>query len=91
MCFFSNNDNFAPLYVGQLKTVAGKFYDRLSQFGYNWKGQTSGTATTPYPWSGTVHSQNLAPATTGQIKRAFSFTVSDTFLALDGDNDGQNA
>ena len=88
MCSFSNSDNFAPVTVGQLKNVAMHFYDRLSQCGYNWETQSFGNATTAYPWSDPVPAQSYAPVTVGQVKRAFSFHVTDGFLAQDDDNDG---
>ena len=78
MCSFSNSDNYAPVAVGQLKNVATAFYDRLVLCGYNWELKNFSTASTPYPWppgTGPVHPENAAPATTGQLKQAFSFDV----------------
>ena len=72
MCAFSNDDNFAPVAVGQLKNVAKLFYVRLDA--------VDGSAR-PLPWSGTSHPQNAAPITIGQLKRAFAFQFSTAFMA----------
>ena len=74
---FSNSDNFAPVAVGQLKNVVKAFYDCLNSRGYDL--QT--------PWAGgTVDLGNAAPATIGQLKRAFSFDLG--FATTDTDGDG---
>ncbi|MDB6151992.1 MAG: hypothetical protein JWL90_445 [Chthoniobacteraceae bacterium] len=59
-------DDFAALTLGQLKTVAKPFYDRLSKAGYN----------APYPWQGReLAADDLALANIGQLKSIFSFDV----------------
>lgn len=88
---FNNSENFAPLTVGQLKSVGKAFYDRLAQIGFNWQGSGEdywGTPTQPYPWTGTVHPENCAPANLGQVKRIFNFHLNAAFLTRDQDSDG---
>ncbi len=62
--------------LGQLKTVAAPFYDRLIQI----------QVASSYPWTESLlDDENLAPATIGQVKSLFSFTVP---LINDTDGDG---
>lgn len=72
MCYFSNNDNFAPVAVGQLKNVANLFYVRLNAVD---------SPSRSLPWSGTTNLENAAPITIGQLKCAFSFQFSAAFLS----------
>lgn len=74
---FTNSGNFSPLNVGQLKNVAKPFYDRLAAVNYNWQTGTYGTASQPYPWTGTTHAQNGSPVNLGQLKNIFSFSIED--------------
>ena len=52
--------------------MASLFYTRLNQF--------DGPAR-PLPWYGITHPENAAPITVGQLKRAFAFQFTATFLA----------
>ena len=71
----SNTNDYAAVNLGQLKTVARPFCDRLLAMGYNGHPLKSGT----YPWlSGTAN--DYAMANIGQVKNLFAFdlTVTDT-------------
>jgi hypothetical protein len=71
---FGSADNYAAVNIGQVKTVAVPFYDRLIGIGF----------ATNYPWAGSTNVVNdFAPANIGQVKNLFSFD-----LALDSDGDG---
>jgi hypothetical protein len=71
---FGGVDNYAAVNIGQVKTVAVPFYDRLIAIGY----------TDKYPWAGSTAPVNdFAPANIGQVKNLFSFDV-----ATDTDGDG---
>jgi len=61
-------DDFAALTAGQLKAVAGLFYDRLAAAGAGTQGV--------YPWggSGTV-ADDYAVVNVGQLKAVFAFDV----------------
>jgi hypothetical protein len=61
-------DDYAALTAGQLKAVAGLFYDRLSAAGAGTQGV--------YPWggSGTV-ADDFAVVNVGQLKAVFAFDV----------------
>jgi hypothetical protein len=80
--------NAAPINVGQLKHTAALFYDRLAAAGWNWQTGSFGTATAPYPWTGTVHPENGLAANIGQLKNVFSFELTQDFLVEDNDGDG---
>jgi len=71
---FIQQDNFAPINVGQLKNVALPIYTRLIAVGY----------TNQYPWTSTITDDaDYSPANIGQLKNVFSFDVS-----TDSDGDG---
>jgi hypothetical protein len=64
-------DDFAILNQGQLKTIAGHFYDRLAQYGY--AGAPLAGANR-YPWSDAVtDDDDYAAVNIGQLKYVFSF------------------
>ena len=66
--------DFAPVNLGQLKTVAKPFYDRLIAIGF----------VGAYPWQGAPNPPNdFAMANIGQAKFLFSFD-----LTQDSDHDG---
>ncbi|MDZ4197925.1 MAG: sugar-binding protein [Kiritimatiellia bacterium] len=71
---FTDQDNYLPVNLGQLKAVATPFYDWLIAIGYS----------TNYPWYGSTNApDDYAIANIGQAKNLFSFD-----LALDSDSDG---
>ncbi len=70
---FSDQGNYLPVNLGQLKNLAAPFYDRLIEIGY----------TARYPWTGAAETNDFAPANIGQVKNLFSFDVT-----LDTDEDG---
>jgi hypothetical protein len=80
--------NAAVANIGQLKSVAKPFYDRLAQVGMNWQSGAFGAAIDMYPWTGTTHPENRNPCNIGQLKNVFSFSVSQEFLTNDSDEDG---
>ncbi|MDB6004669.1 MAG: sugar-binding protein [Prosthecobacter sp.] len=61
-------DDYAVLTLGQLKTVAKPFYDRLADVGL-------GPANT-YPWTG-INADDYALANLGQVKTVFAFDIVD--------------
>jgi len=65
-------NDFAPVTLGHLKTLAQPFYDRLLDLGYTGPPLTSGT----YPWavSHTPPNDN-AVANIGQLKNLFTFDL----------------
>ena len=66
--------------IGQLKTMAAPFYDRLREL--NIEAGNKVTGGWLYPWTEEPEDDSdLSPAMTGQLKRLFSFD-------LDGDKDG---
>jgi hypothetical protein len=70
----AERNDFAAINIGQLKSVAKPFYDRLIAVGY-----ASG-----YPWSDTDPAKDdYAQANIGQMKNVFSFDV-----GKDTDTDG---
>lgn len=71
-------DDFAALNVGQAKSVAKLFYDRLAVFGAG----TSGV----YPWTGAA-ADDYALVNVGQLKTLFAFAVPHD-SGLDSDGDG---
>lgn len=79
-------DDYAALNQGQLKNIAGLFYQRLTQNGY--KG-TPHNSWNRYPWStSTTDDDDYALVNLGQLKYVFSFL--STGYMLDGymaDND----
>lgn len=74
--------NYAPINLGQLKSVAKPFYDRLLSVSYDTKANLiahgyPSSWTSNYPWSPTTPvEENYAPANLGQLKMAFSFNLS---------------
>lgn len=82
--------NYAPINLGQLKAVAKPFYDRLGAVGYDTKANLiahgyPATWAYVYPWDpATPVAENYAPANIGQLKMAFSFSLT----GFDSDQDG---
>jgi len=74
--------NYAPINLGQLKSVAKPFYDRLLEFQYDTKANLidrgfPSSWTSNYPWNpATAVAENYAPANLGQLKAVFSFDLS---------------
>lgn len=64
-------DDYAAVNLGQLKTVASKFYTRLQAVGY--QGQPLAPGAT-VPWAGTG-ADDYALANLGQLKHVFSFIL----------------
>jgi hypothetical protein len=58
-------EDFNGISVGQLKTVAKPFYDRLIAVGY----------VAAYPWTNGAQADDFAGANIGQVKHLFSFNV----------------
>jgi len=73
---FQNSDNYAGINLGQFKTVAQPFYDRLTPDHTNlWP---IGMAVGPYPWSDSTNPvQDYAVGNIGQLKYIFSFDLSE--------------
>jgi len=70
-------DDYAALNLGQLKSVAKLFHDRLAAAGAGAAGM--------YPWGGGGHApDDFAAANLGQLKAAFAFDI----ISVDADNDG---
>jgi hypothetical protein len=64
--------DYAAVNLGQLKTLAQPFYDRLLSVGYTLGPLISGT----YPWAtGGLTSNDYAVANIGQVKNLFSFDL----------------
>jgi len=83
---FTVADNDRSINLGQLKTMAAPFYDRLSalEFTQAWPANMT---VGPYPWSGSITPANdSAIANIGQLKYLFSFDLFS--VALDSDGDG---
>lgn len=86
--------NYAPINLGQLKSVAKPFYDRLLSVGYDTRANliAHGYPATwgfDYPWNpATPVEENYAPANLGQLKIAFSFDASTLVPPVDTDGDG---
>ena len=71
--------NFSAVSLGQLKTVAAMFYDRLITVGY----------TNQYPWTGSANTPNdNAMANLGQVKNLLVFDLMATDPAHDTDGNG---
>jgi hypothetical protein len=62
---FSNSNNFAAISLGQLKTVAKPFYDRLIAEG----------VVATYPWRSGTTADDSAAANLGQLKNVFNFEI----------------
>lgn len=72
----AETDHFRLVNLGQLKTVAKPFYDRLISVGY----------ARTYPWTERANvAQDFAAANIGQAKNLFNFNLSATDLAHDVD------
>lgn len=71
-------DDYAALTVGQLKTVAAMFYQRLQQVGIAF------TSPVGQPGSGVV--DDYALANLGQLKTMFAFPITEDIVGLDGDD-----
>lgn len=68
-----NSDNFAVVNLGQLKTVAQPFYDRLITAGF----------ATDYPWtSAPAPADDFAVANIGQAKNLFAFELTGKTFKL---------
>lgn len=68
--------DYAPINLGQLKAVAAPFYDVLRAH----------NVLVNYPWSTTIADDlDYGVANIGQLKRVFSFAVSEAPLDSDGD------
>lgn len=86
--------NYAPINLGQLKSVAKPFYDRLLTAGYDTRANLIAHGypanwTSDYPWNpATPAEENYAPANLGQLKIAFSFDASTLVPPVDTDGDG---
>jgi hypothetical protein len=74
----ASTSNYSVLNLGELKSLAQPFYDRLMTLGYFGSPITiTGTApvtTGTYPWTG-GSARDYAIANIGQVKYAFSFDV----------------
>ncbi|WP_395751778.1 hypothetical protein [Prosthecobacter sp.] len=64
-------DDFAVLTLGQLKTVARPFYDRLAAVG--------SILPNTYPWTG-INADDYALVNIGQLKTVFAFDLSATAI-----------
>ncbi len=69
----ANTQSYAMVNIGQLKSVAKPFYDRLIAAGLR----------SDYPWQLKITGNNLCAANIGQLKNVFSFTA-----WVDSDGDG---
>lgn len=82
---FSATNNWLPLNLGQLKTLATPFYDRLAESGVT--GALPAGVSGPYPWTTNgTDDADFAIANLGQLKYVFSFDL-DRALGLDRDED----
>lgn len=78
----ASDNQLAAATVGQVKSVAKCYYDRLFEIGLR-------TLTEGYPWSETSPSEeNLALVNAGQLKNVFSFPILDLTLPEEEDQDG---
>jgi hypothetical protein len=76
--------DYAAVNIGQLKTLAKFYYDRLAVFSYQGPPLTTGQT---YPWTATTGDDNdYAAANIGQVKQVFSFDP--TMIPPDSDGDG---
>ena len=76
---FLLTNNYYPVNVGQLKSVAKPFYDRLIEEDY----------ANLYPWTSTTNDDgDYALANLGQLKRVFSFDFLN--FGRDADGDGMS-
>jgi hypothetical protein len=62
---FSTTNNYLPANLGQLKSVAQPFYDRLIAVGY----------TNAYPWASATTTNDFAIANIGQLKNLFAWDL----------------
>lgn len=62
-----SRDDYAALNVGQLKSVAQMFYDRLAEAYVRVEGD--------YPWNNTTEPDDYALANLGQLKSVFAFEI----------------
>jgi hypothetical protein len=73
--------NYESATIGQLKTVAQPFYDKLNEIGYNTtlnlqNRSAWGNYSWYYPWNPyALDSTNYELATIGQVKAVFSFNI----------------
>jgi len=71
---FVNSNNYLTVNLGQLKTVAQPFYDRLWELGLT-HAYPEGVST-QYPWQMSTHATNdYNAANIGQLKYLFSFEL----------------
>jgi hypothetical protein len=80
-------DDYAILNLGQLKSVATLFYDRLEDFDYSGPPLSVGKRV---PWSDDdeTDDDDFAAVNLGQLKRVFSFSFASVLAAGDSDGDG---
>ena len=84
---FTPSNNYCPVNLGQLKTVAKPFYDFLWDYGLT--NVYPAGARMPYPWSGSTNPPNdYAPVNIGQTKHLFSFNAGGLTASWDSDHDG---
>lgn len=94
--FSTGADNFAPANVGQLKAIAAPFYKRFAalSMGYSVIAQLRQQMQLPangfaesqgvvYPWVAPAAGEHHAPATVGQLKMVFGFSL--TSMSPGGD------
>ncbi len=74
-------DDTAALTVGQLKSIAAPFYDRLFAVGYTGQPLSAGQK---YPWDNSlIPTDNMALANLGQLKQIFAFGLTN-YVDADG-------
>ena len=82
--------------LGQLKNVSSKFFDRLTEVGFQpgesgWPTGLNLDPLTAYPWANNQTPNNLAPVNLGQAKHLFSWHVRTWItdaMQSDTDSDG---
>lgn len=92
----ANVDNFAPLNLGQLKSISAPFYERFDELSIDPLGPTSlnlvptGAGYSIYPWTdATEDDLNYALAQLGQLKHVLGFQLGSHWVpTTDGDGDG---
>ena len=80
---FTQSNNYSAVTLGQLKSVAKPFYDRLREAGWPCLLPQGMTTNQLYPWTGTG-AQDFAVANLGQVKYVFSFTILKVDIKKDG-------
>lgn len=74
----TTRDDYAALTLGQLKTVADMFHQRLAAVGIQF--------TSPAGLPGTNAADDYSLANVGQLKTMFSFPITEDIVGLDGDD-----